>query len=533
MLVRLPKKQVDHLIEGGMVIARYANAMHRRWDDPQEIDLQHLAPDGVDWVAENGDDQAKRKVATFRRLMADPKGTKVGKLENIPALVRAVLKECPNKWLFSEDKRGKCMLPWFVVQCKYERGEKDVPATCSIELVAYSHNGNVSKSKTWHHEDIAGKSIYELLDGMGCCIETPELVAAYRLQIDRYLELRKLVGVQMNAMGVAKMLAGRWDSKDVAMELDGMPTKVVLDEYTPELSEREHRPEHKTVSMRFWSTETDDEKEEVPYEVPTHPNIYVFSLRRHAWVEIHVDNLTTYEWNDTIEGSLVLPERDKRLVRLLIESTGQNMADIVAGKSGGVIVLASGEPGTGKTLTAEVTSELLHKPMYSVQCSQLGTNETQIEGKLGTVLARASRWGAVMLIDEADVYIRERGTDIQQNAIVGVFLRTLEYYNGFLFMTTNRATIVDDAILSRLTAHVRYSLPDEDARAKIIRVQADALGVEVPDDVANEAKTLQLSGRDIRNVLKLAKFVAAAEGKVLDSDMLAFCMSYQDLTKPQ
>ena len=43
-----------------------------------------------------------------------------------------------------------------------------------------------------------------------------------------------------------------------------------------------------------------------------------------------------------------------------------------------------------------------------------------------------------MLIDEADVYIKRRDDNITMNAVVGVFLRVLEYFNGLLFLTTNR-----------------------------------------------------------------------------------------------
>src|SRR6185295_19284784 len=103
---------------------------------------------------------------------------------------------------------------------------------------------------------------------------------------------------------------------------------------------------------------------------------------------------------------------------------------IVAGKTGGTIVFCTGEPGTGKTLTGEVFSEVIKRPLYVVQCSQLGTDEEELEKQLKKVLRRAQRWGAILLIDEADVYVRERGDDIQQNAIVGVFLRVLEYYRG-------------------------------------------------------------------------------------------------------
>lgn len=39
----------------------------------------------------------------------------------------------------------------------------------------------------------------------------------------------------------------------------------------------------------------------------------------------------------------------------------------------------------------------------------------------------AARWGAVVLIDEADVYLEERSMhDLSRNAMVAVFLRQLE-----------------------------------------------------------------------------------------------------------
>src|SRR3546814_2642760 len=65
---------------------------------------------------------------------------------------------------------------------------------------------------------------------------------------------------------------------------------------------------------------------------------------------------------------------------------------------------------------------------------------------------RISDWSSDVCssdLDEADVYIRCRDNDLEHNAIVAEFLRTLEYFNGLLFMTTNRINDVDDAILSR------------------------------------------------------------------------------------
>lgn len=43
------------------------------------------------------------------------------------------------------------------------------------------------------------------------------------------------------------------------------------------------------------------------------------------------------------------------------------------------------------------------------------------------------------MLDEAEVFLEERTqADLQRNALVSVFLRALEYYDGILILTTNR-----------------------------------------------------------------------------------------------
>jgi SpoVK/Ycf46/Vps4 family AAA+-type ATPase len=125
------------------------------------------------------------------------------------------------------------------------------------------------------------------------------------------------------------------------------------------------------------------------------------------------------------------------------------------------------------------------------------------------VLTRAQRWGAVMLIDEADVYIKRRNDDMTMNAVVGVFLRVLEYFNGLLFLTTNRVDDIDEAIISRCIALIKFYPPDEDARRKIWRVMTVQFALEVDDKVIDELVEIfpAVSGRDIKGLAKLvAKF---------------------------
>ena len=79
-----------------------------------------------------------------------------------------------------------------------------------------------------------------------------------------------------------------------------------------------------------------------------------------------------------------------------------------------------------------------------------------LEEQLSHISQRAYHWKALVLLDEADVFVQARSIDSHQNARVSVFLRKLEYNQGIMFLTTNRVRDFDDAIQSRITLAVRY-----------------------------------------------------------------------------
>ena len=133
----------------------------------------------------------------------------------------------------------------------------------------------------------------------------------------------------------------------------------------------------------------------------------------------------------------------------------------------------------------------------------------EMEKVLKETLMRAQRWGAVMLIDEADVYIKRRDADIAANAVVGVFLRVLEYFNGLLFLTTNRVDDIDEAIVSRCIAMIKYHPPQADDRRRIWQVMASQFQLALDGALIEELVMCfpQASGRDIKGLAKLvAKF---------------------------
>jgi SpoVK/Ycf46/Vps4 family AAA+-type ATPase len=144
-----------------------------------------------------------------------------------------------------------------------------------------------------------------------------------------------------------------------------------------------------------------------------------------------------------------------------------------------------------------------------VHSGQLGLNVTEMEKALKDTLTRAQRWGAIMLIDEADVYIKRRDDNIAANAVVGVFLRVLEYFNGLLFLTTNRVDDIDEAIVSRCIAMIKYHPPTSEDRRKIWNVMLKQFDLDISEALIEDLVAVfpAATGRDIKGLAKLvAKF---------------------------
>lgn len=265
--------------------------------------------------------------------------------------------------------------------------------------------------------------------------------------------------------------------------------------------------------------------------LPVHAFLFMFHLELHRHLWVHVDDLQPWVYQPELKDKLVLPPEQTDLIDILTAEMDVLQDDIVAGKGGGTTVLCAGPPGVGKTLTAEVYAEVIGRPLYRVHSGQLGLSVAAMETALREALTRAQRWGAVMLIDEADVYIRQRSDDIAANAVVGVFLRVLEYFDGLLFLTTNRIDDIDEAIVSRCIALIRYHAPDRAARRQIWAVMSAQFGLDLDAAMldALAARYPQACGRDIKGLARLVAKYCRHRAVVPTPEVFARCAMFRAL----
>ncbi|KAJ3018814.1 UNVERIFIED_CONTAM: hypothetical protein HDU68_010978 [Siphonaria sp. JEL0065] len=242
------------------------------------------------------------------------------------------------------------------------------------------------------------------------------------------------------------------------------------------------------------------------------PTLYGFSFVAKRWGQLFVKYITEIQYDEHAFERLVLdPERKKLILNLVNSGTSSNL-DLINGKGNGMIFLLHGTPGVGKTLTGESVAEHLHRPLYSVSAGELGTDVVSLERKLSEILEVASVWSAVILIDEADIFLEGRSeNDIHRNALVGIFLRLLEYHQGILFLTTNRVQCFDSAFKSRITLALKYNDLDATARSQIWTTFLDrSEGVGNWNLDVNELSQAAINGREIKNVVRLAKAMAGS-----------------------
>jgi len=451
----------------------------------------------------------------------------------LPAIARFLITDAIRGWLFFANIAGK-PLPYVITRLDYTPPGEEEAGRIMLELKANSQGKIATENLVIRSKDIVNRTVCEIFIAKGFLKETPDLIRSYDESAERYFQWRAQYGKQFSGKGTgyyaedptASHRDRDWTRKKVIVLSSGDGNaRLVNDEGV--LSDRALSFEGsgdilgkylcKAGKSDRYNYKVEDAVEasvaDMPRglftELPVHGFIFMFHLELHHHLWVHVDDIAPYEYQPRLKQKLILPQEQTDLIDILTAEMDVLMDDIVQGKSGGTTVLCAGPAGVGKTLTAEVYSEIIQRPLYRVHSGQLGLNVAEMEKALKETLTRAQRWGAIMLIDEADVYIKRRDDNIAANAVVGVFLRVLEYFNGLLFLTTNRVDDIDEAIVSRCIAMIKYHPPTSEDRRKIWKVMTEQFELDINDALIDDLVTVfpTATGRDIKGLAKLvAKF---------------------------
>jgi len=193
----------------------------------------------------------------------------------------------------------------------------------------------------------------------------------------------------------------------------------------------------------------------------------------------------------------------------------------------GVSALFSGDPGTGKTLAAQIMAHELGIDLYRIDLSTVVSKYIgETEKNLEKIFREASESNAILFFDEADSIFGKRSEvkdahDRYANIEVGYLLQRMEDYSGVAILATNLRANLDEAFTRRLQFIINFPFPDEAYRQRIWKVlMPPDLPVAEDLDFGLMADRFKVAGGSIRNIIVSAAYLAAADGGVVTMDHL-------------
>ncbi|KAJ5343369.1 uncharacterized protein N7506_003193 [Penicillium brevicompactum] len=275
------------------------------------------------------------------------------------------------------------------------------------------------------------------------------------------------------------------------------------------------------------------------------PTVCCFNFKEKMFLECAISALRKVDWSPESFDCLQIPPETKKML-LSLAKTRLGLIpivpfdDVIDGKGQGLNVLLKYWSARrredfycrGDVGVFQATSILGIKNLFRAMIdladlppSQISAGELVVdhgdshalESQLEIIFKIAKHFNAILLLDEADAFMASRSElHDSHNRLVTVFLRKLEYYQGMLFLTSNRGRRFDEAILSRTHLIIEYQDLTRDFRrglwstflAKARKMQGPAV---VEEDDIQHLESLALNGREIKNIAAIAHALAEAD----------------------
>jgi hypothetical protein len=189
-----------------------------------------------------------------------------------------------------------------------------------------------------------------------------------------------------------------------------------------------------------------------------------FDLSEKRWLEFSLLDLHEIHWSENALDSVVIPDSAKQHLEALISNhlsdTSSKPINASELKGGGLNVVLHGPAGVGKTMAVAAMAEHLRRPLYRLDTCDLGVDAFSVVQNLKEAAENTWSWGAIFLLDAADVYLEAREAhDIHHNSVVSAVLRFLERHHHVLVMTTDRVESFDEAVQGHVHLGIHIERP--------------------------------------------------------------------------
>ena len=261
-------------------------------------------------------------------------------------------------------------------------------------------------------------------------------------------------------------------------------------------------------------------------------------LKRCAQAQIRadMDDLSVKSRISLTLDDLILPEREMSMVkevltacrnRIFVMSKWGFGKRLVTGK--GIAMLFKGEPGTGKTLCAEILASEMGMKLYQVSIPKIVSKYVgETEKNIAKIFASARANHSMLLFDEADSLFGKR-VDVQNsidrfsNMETNLLLQEIERFEGIVILTTNLDKNIDDAFSRRILFKIEFPKPDPKNRTLIWKklVPKDC-PIDTDIDWVSLGEAFDIAGGNIKNAMLRAAYRAAARADKITWDDIEF-----------
>ncbi|KAH9221963.1 hypothetical protein DL95DRAFT_454882 [Leptodontidium sp. 2 PMI_412] len=186
------------------------------------------------------------------------------------------------------------------------------------------------------------------------------------------------------------------------------------------------------------------------------------------------------------------------------------MGDFISHKGRGLIIVLYGPPGTGKTFAVESLAEFVHRPLLALSIGDLIADPKGLRLVWSSFLNGARRTGARFSFLTKPTWFLKHDlskTFDEMASYLVIFLRKLDYFEGIMFLTTNRIGTIDPAFMSK----IQISIPMEKLTDERLGLPEERLSILEKE--LNSLAKLDLNGRQIRNTSNIAQSFAHSRNR--------------------